>query len=383
MQQMNVPARMASPAESPTSFSPAAWVTLSVVIPVYNEEQSLRPLYAALTDALERVGQSYEVIFVDDGSTDGSFAVLQELHAGDARICVVRFRRNFGKTPALVAGFTRARGDIIFTMDADLQDDPAEIPQFLERLVEDYDLVSGWKYPRHDPISKTLPSLVFNRVVGLTTGVRIHDMNCGFKAYRRELIDDLKLYGELHRFIPVLAAQRGFRISEVKVRHHPRKYGKSKFGASRFLRGFLDLLMVVFLTTYMRTPLRLFGPLGLLSLLAGIAVDLYVVLDSWLPFGSRQPIHNRPVLFVGILLIIFGISFILTGLQSEMIRHFAYRPGEDYSVRQVLASEEQDGHTRRDGHDGTTRQVGTAGTGTREEQGTRDGMARSGGHSIP
>jgi glycosyltransferase involved in cell wall biosynthesis len=316
--------------------APIARLDISVVIPVYNEEQSLHPLYDALTTALRALGGSYEIIFVDDGSGDGSFDVMRALHEGDPHVRVIRFRRRFSKTPALVAGFAHARGDIIFTMDGDLQDDPAEIPQFLAKLEEGYDLVSGWKYPRHDPITKTLPSFFFNKMVGMTTGVRLHDMNCGFKAYRRELIDDLKLYGELHRFIPVLAHQRGFRVSEVKIKHHARKYGKSKYGAKRFLRGFLDLLMVVFLISYLRTPLRLFGTLGLLSLAAGVGVDLYIVLDRFLPFGSQTPIHNRPLLFVGILLIIFGISFILTGLQSEMIRHFAYRPDEEYSIKQVL-----------------------------------------------
>jgi glycosyltransferase involved in cell wall biosynthesis len=316
--------------------APEARLAISLVIPVYNEEQSLHPLYDAVTAALKAVGQSYEIIFVDDGSTDGSFGVMRALHEGDDHVRVIRFRRRFSKTPALVAGFAHARGEIIFTMDGDLQDDPAEIPQFLAKLAEGYDLVSGWKYPRHDPISKTLPSFFFNRMVGMTTGVRLHDMNCGFKAYRRELIDDLKLYGELHRFIPVLAHQRGFRVTEVKIRHHRRKFGKSKYGARRFLRGFLDLLTVVFLVSYMRTPLRLFGTLGILSLLAGIGVDLYIVLDRFLPFGSHQEIHTRPLLFVGILLIIFGISFILTGLQSEMIRHFAYRPEEEFSIKQVL-----------------------------------------------
>jgi glycosyltransferase involved in cell wall biosynthesis len=311
-------------------------VAISVVIPVFNEEQSLRPLYDQLTEALEREGRTYELLFVDDGSRDGGFSVLQALHDTDPRVRVIRLRTNFGKTPALVAGFAHVRGDIVFTMDADLQDDPAEIPRFLARLAEGYDLVSGWKYPRLDPITKTVPSFFFNGMVRMTTGVQLHDMNCGFKAYRRELIDDLKLYGELHRFIPVLARQRGFRISEVKVKHHPRQFGKSKFGARRFLRGFLDLLMVLFLVGYMRTPLRLFGTLGILGTFAGILVDLYVVLDRYLPFGSHQPIHNRPLLFVGILLIVFGLSLILTGLQSEMIRHFGYRPEEEYSVRQVL-----------------------------------------------
>ena len=307
-----------------------------MVIPVYNEEESLRPLYDAMTAQLDQLGQSYEIIFVDDGSRDGSFAVLQALHAADERVHVIRFRRNFGKTPALVAGFSRARGETVFTMDADLQDDPSEISAFLAKLAEGYDLVSGWKYPRHDPVTKTLPSFFFNGMVRATTGVKLHDMNCGFKAYRREVLDEVKLYGELHRFIPVLAQQRGFRIGEVKVRHHKRKFGKSKFGARRFMRGFLDLLMVLFLMSYLRTPLRLFGLIGVLATLAGIVTDLYVVADRYLPFGSHEPIHNRPLLFVGILLMIFGVSFILTGLQSEMIRHFAYRPEEEYSVRQVL-----------------------------------------------
>ncbi len=314
----------------------ATQVGISVVVPVYNEEQSLRPLYDALTAALERLGQSYEIVFVDDGSRDGSFTTLKALHDQDARIRVIRFRRNFGKTPALVGGFSHARGEVIFTMDADLQDDPGEMAKFLEKLDDGYDLVSGWKYPRHDPFTKTFPSFFFNRMVSMTTGVRLHDINCGFKAYRRGVLDDVKLYGELHRFIPVLAHERGFRVSEVKVRHHKRQYGKSKFGARRFLRGFLDLIMVLFLKQYLQTPLRLFGAIGLFSTVAGILVDLYVVLDRFLPFGSHQEIHNRPLLFVGILLLIFGISFILTGLQSEMIRHFAYRPTDEYSIRQVL-----------------------------------------------
>ncbi len=309
---------------------------ISVVVPLYNEEDSLLPLYESLHAELQRSGRSYEIIFVDDGSRDGSFTVLKTLHERDPHVRVIRFRRNFGKTPALVAGFAHARGDVVFTMDADLQDDPTEIPQFLAKLDEGYDLVSGWKYPRRDPITKTLPSFFFNRMVGITTGVKLHDMNCGFKAYRHEILDDIKLYGELHRFVPVLAHQRGFRVTEVKVNHHERKFGRSKFGAKRFLRGFLDLLMVLFLMSYLRTPLRLFGMIGLLSTLAGLAVDLYVVADRYLPIGSGEPIHNRPLLFVGIMLLIFGVSFILTGLQSEMIRHFAYRPQDEYSVRQVL-----------------------------------------------
>ncbi|HEX9070028.1 MAG TPA: glycosyltransferase family 2 protein [Ktedonobacterales bacterium] len=319
-----------------TESSRETTVALSIVVPTYNEEQSVRPLYEQLITALSAIGKSYEIIFVDDGSSDSTFAALSALHDTDEHVRVIRFRRNFGKTPALVAGFAQSRGEIIFTMDADLQDDPAEIPRFLAKLDEGYDLVSGWKYPRLDPISKTFPSRVFNGMVSASTGVKLHDINCGFKAYRREIIDDIKLYGELHRFVPVLAHQRGFRVTEIQVQHHPRQFGKSKYGARRFLRGVLDLIMVLFLMSYLRTPLRLFGTLGIISLIVGILVDLYVVLDRILPIGSGEPIHNRPLLFVGILFIIFGVSFILTGLQSEMIRYFAYRPRDEFSIKQVL-----------------------------------------------
>ena len=335
MQQIESAART-EPRVSGEGAEGATELAITVVVPVYNEEESVQPLYDALSGQLRALGRSYEIIFVDDGSRDASYLRLKTLHEQDDHVRVIRFRRNFGKTPALVAGFAKARGEIVFTMDADLQDDPTEIPQFLAKLDEGYDLVSGWKYPRHDPITKTLPSFFFNRMVAVTTGVKLHDMNCGFKAYRREILDDIKLYGELHRFIPVLANQRGFRVTEVKVHHHKRKFGKSKFGAKRFMRGFLDLLMVLFLMSYLRTPLRLFGMIGFILTLAGLIVDGYVVADRYLPFGSHIPIHNRPLLFVGIMLLIFGVSFILTGLQSEMIRHFAYRPEDEFSIRQVL-----------------------------------------------
>ncbi|HKB46214.1 MAG TPA: glycosyltransferase family 2 protein, partial [Ktedonobacterales bacterium] len=262
MQQVESTARTAPDTTPAQPDGAQQRLGISIVVPVYDEEESVVPLYDAVRAQLDEIGESYEIIFVDDGSRDGSFTVLRALHERDPRVRVIRFRRNFGKTPALVAGFAQARGDIVFTMDADLQDDPTEIPRFLEKLAEGYDLVSGWKYPRHDPPTKTVPSYFFNRMVGITTGVKLHDMNCGFKAYRHELLDDIKLYGELHRFVPVLAHQRGFRVTEVKVRHHQRKYGKSKFGARRFLRGFLDLLMVLFLMSYLRTPLRLFGMIG-------------------------------------------------------------------------------------------------------------------------
>jgi glycosyltransferase involved in cell wall biosynthesis len=308
-------------------------LAISLVIPLYNEHESLRPLYEQIIAQLATLGHSFEIIFVDDGSTDTSFKVLQELHQSDPRIKVIRFRRNFGKSPALLAGFRKARGEVIITLDADLQDDPAEIPAFLAQLDAGYDLVSGWKFPRLDPPGKTVPSRIFNAVVARTTGVKLHDMNCGFKAYRREAIEDLKLYGELHRFIPVMAQWRGFQVTEVKIHHRPRSFGVSKFGAKRFLRGFLDLLTVLFLTQYIRTPLRLFGPMGLITFAAGFLIDLWVVLNRVI---TGDPISRHPILYLGILLMIVGAQIVLTGLQSEMIRHFNYNPREEYSIRKVL-----------------------------------------------
>lgn len=336
MQQIEIPTIIVQP-ESAILETSEQEVAISIVVPVMNEQQSVRLLFEALTTQLEKDGRRYEVIFVDDGSTDNTFKELTALYEEHPGIVhVIRFRRNFGKTPALVAGFSRCRGEVIFTMDGDLQDDPEEIPNFLAKLDEGYDLVTGWKFPRLDPISKTFPSRIFNGLVSRMTGVHLHDINNGFKAYRRELIQDphLKLYGEFHRFVPVMAHWRGFRIAEIKVRHYPRRYGVSKFGAKRFARGLVDLLNVLFLTSFLRTPLRLFGPLGFWTFLFGVLIDVFVVVRSYL--FLHQPIHNQPLLFVGILLMIFGVQFVLTGLQSEMIRHYAFQPGEEYSIRQEL-----------------------------------------------
>lgn len=334
MQQTQTPIKTYE--ESLTPASSSQEIAISIVVPVMNEQQNVSLLYEKLSAQLNQLGKQYEIIFVDDGSTDNTFVELKKLydaHPGIVR--VVRFRRNFGKTPALVAGFGRARGQVVFTMDGDLQDDPEEIPRFLEKLDEGYDLVTGWKFPRLDPLSKTFPSRIFNRMVSVATGVYLHDINNGFKAYRHEIIEDpyLKLYGEFHRFVPVMAHWRGYRIAEIKVRHYPRRFGVSKFGARRFARGLIDLLNVLFLTSFLRTPLRLFGPLGFWTFLLGVIVDLYVVIRS---FVTHFPIHNQPLLFVGILLMIFGVQFILTGLQSEMIRHYAFQPGEEYSIKQEL-----------------------------------------------
>ncbi|GLV56947.1 dolichol-phosphate mannosyltransferase [Dictyobacter sp. S3.2.2.5] len=312
-------------------------IDITIVVPLMNEQESVRILFERIQAQINQLGKSYEIIFVDDGSTDKTFEVLKALHEENPGVVhVIRFRRNFGKTPGLVAGFERARGDVVFTMDGDLQDDPQEIPRYLEKLDEGYDLVTGWKFPRLDPISKTFPSRIFNGMVSQLTGVHLHDINCGFKAYRREVIEDphLKLYGDFHRFIPVIAQSRGFRVAEIKVTHHPRQFGVSKFGAKRFAQGLIDLMNILFLTTFLRRPLRLFAPLGFWSFVLGVLIDLFIVLRSY--FWIHEPIHQQPMLFVGILLMIFGVQFFLAGLQSEMIRHYAFQRDEEYSIRQEL-----------------------------------------------
>ena len=306
---------------------------ISVVVPLLNEEENIEPLYQALRETLEGLDKGYEIVFIDDGSTDNSYEVLERLYAKDQEhVRVIQFRRNFGKTAALASGFNQARGEVIVTLDADLQDDPGEIPKLLGPLEEGYDLASAWRRYRKDPLSKTLPSRIFNGVVCALTGVRLHDLNSGFKAYRREVAQGVKIYGELHRFIPVLAHWRGYRVGEVEVVHHPRRYGRSKYGLSRLGRGFVDFLVVLFLTYYLRRPLQLFGAIGALLFATGFGIGLYLTV-LWF-FG--QGIGWRPLLFLGILFIIVGVQLISIGLLGEMIRNFAYQPEEEYSVRRVL-----------------------------------------------
>jgi glycosyltransferase involved in cell wall biosynthesis len=300
-------------------------------VPVLDEVESLPTLYRELTEVLEPLGRSYELVFVDDGSRDGSFPALEKLHRSDDRVRVLQLRRNFGKAAALAAGFREARGQVIVTLDADLQDDPAELPRLLARLEEGYDLVSGWKRERQDPRSKTLPSRLFNRVTAWLTDVRLHDFNSGFKAYRREVVEELRLYGELHRFIPAIAAWRGFRVDEVPVHHRRRQFGRSKYGSARFWRGCLDLLTVLFLTRYTRRPLHLFGGLGLVAWAGGGAVNLYLV-GLWL--AGTRPIGTRPLLAFGILSMLVGLQFFCLGLLSELILSYqAARGADDVSVR--------------------------------------------------
>ena len=304
---------------------------VSLVIPLYNEAESLPELQAALAAALTPYADRCEMIFVDDGSADGSFERLKALRDGDKRVKVVRLRSNQGKAMALAAGFREALGEIIVTMDADLQDDPKEIARFLQKLEEGYDLVSGWKVTRHDPWLRRLLSAIFNRVTSRLTGVRLHDFNCGFKAYRRAVIDELRLYGELHRFIPVLANWRGFRIAEIEVEHHPRKYGRSRYGAERIPRGFFDLVTVLMLTRYTTRPLHLFGLFGLVLGLAGFGIVAYLSI-GWL-FGKW--IAGRPLFLLGTLMVIAGLQLVSFGLLAEMIVYGSNREG-DPPIQSVL-----------------------------------------------
>ena len=306
---------------------------ISVVVPVHDEERSVALLYDELRSALEPLGAPWEAIFVDDGSTDGTFAALTRLHNAEQNVRVVRLRRNFGKAAALVAGFDQAQGETVVTIDGDLQDDPAEIPRLLAKLDEGFDLVSGWKTHRRDPISRRLLSRLFNRVTSAFSGVRLHDMNCGLKAYRAEVVHGLRLYGELHRFIPVLAHYRGFRIGELPVNHRPRAHGGSRYGPERYVRGFLDLLSVSFLGRYGHRPLHLFGGLGLLLGTGGTGVLLYLTVLK----ASGHAIGGRPLLILGVLLVVVGLQLFSLGLLSEMLisHHEERAPARERADAQV------------------------------------------------
>jgi glycosyltransferase involved in cell wall biosynthesis len=298
---------------------------ISVVVPVHNEERSVALLYDELRSSLEPLATPWEAIFVDDGSTDGTFAALTRLHNSADNVRVVRLRRNFGKAAALRAGFDQVHGETVVTIDGDLQDDPAEIPRLLAKLEEGFDLVSGWKTRRRDTLSRRVLSRIFNRVTGAFSGVHLHDMNCGLKAYRVEVVRGLRLYGELHRFIPVLAHYRGFRIAELPVNHRPREHGRSRYGVERYLRGFLDLLTVSFIGRYRHRPLHLFGGLGLILGAIGTAVLVYLTVLKALGHAIGQ----RPLLMLGVLLVVIGMQFFSLGLISEMITsHHEERAGE-------------------------------------------------------
>ena len=304
---------------------------LSIVIPLLNEEESLRPLFQKIENAVGILGLSFEVIFIDDGSTDGSVDVLKELRGRNNSVKIIRFRRNFGKSAAYSAAFSRVLGKYVITMDADLQDDPAEIPDLIAKLEEGYDLVSGWKKKRHDPLGKTIPSKFFNWVTGRVSGIDIHDFNCGLKAYRREVTQDIKVYGELHRYIPVLAGLEGYRVSEIPVEHHARQFGTTKYGWSRLFKGFLDLLTVMYLGRYMGRPLHLFGALGVILTGAGMLINGYIA-ALWLQTGSIQ--HRYPLLSLGTLLTVLGFQVVCTGLIGDMIAR-ASSPNEKYNIQEI------------------------------------------------
>jgi glycosyltransferase involved in cell wall biosynthesis len=290
---------------------------ITVVVPLLNEEQSLPELTEQVIQAIEPTGYSFEILFVDDGSTDKSWTVIEKLASEESRVKGIKFRRNYGKSYALQAGFDASNARFVVTLDADLQDDPGEIPDMIEMLNNGADLVSGWKRKRHDPVSKTIPSRFFNAVTRWTTGIKLHDFNCGLKAYNRQVVDKLYLYGELHRYIPLLAKWNGFdKIEEKVVQHRPRKFGKTKFGISRFLNGFLDLITLLFINRYMQRPMHFFGLFGVFFLLVGLVVNSYL---AYLKIFLGEPLANRPLLFLGLLLVMVGVQFFSIGFLGELM----------------------------------------------------------------
>lgn len=309
---------------------------LSVVVPILNEEESIQTLYDRLTASLEASGYTHEILAVDDGSRDQSFAILKRLAQTDPRLRVIRFRRNFGQTAAFSVGFERARGKIIITIDADLQNDPADIPLLLNKLDEGYDVVSGWRKRRRDPfIKRRLPSILANRLISLTTGVHLRDYGCSLKAYRSEVVKNVHLYGELHRFIPAIASWQGVAVAEIPVNHHPRRFGSSKYGINRTVRVLLDLLTVRFLLSYATRPMQIFGFLGLVSMLVGVGINFYLAVLKLL---TEEQLSERPLLLLGIMLIIVGVQFISLGLIGEMVSRTYYETQKKpiYVIREEL-----------------------------------------------
>lgn len=294
-------------------------IELSFVIPAKNEEKSVTFLYQEIKEVVGKITKNFEIIFIDDGSTDKTYQILKKINKEDKRVKIIKLRGWWGKSIALQAGFNHAKGDIIFTMDADLQDDAKEIPNFLKKLNKGYDLVSGWKKTRHDPFSKTFPSKIGNVATRTLTGIKIHDINCGFKVYRKEVIKNLNLYGELYKYIPVLVQKQNFKVTEIVIKHRRREYGKSKFGWTRNIKGFLDMLTVVFITGYSRRPAHFFGTWGIVSFGIGFAIGLYI---TYLRITTGSIQYRHPLLFLGILMIIVGVQLITTGLVAEMITSY-------------------------------------------------------------
>ena len=311
---------------------------ISVVIPVLNEEGSLADLYREVTDVLQAFGRSYEILFVDDGSTDASYAILASLHSGDSRVQVIRLRRNFGQTAALAAGFDHASGNIVVTLDGDRQNDPTDIPALVRRLEQGFDMVCGWRKDRKDPFfSRRLPSQIANRLISITTGVHLHDYGCTLKAMRSEVAKNIQLYGEMHRFIPAVASWMGVDIDEMVVSHRPRQQGKSKYGITRTLRVLLDLLTVKFLLNYSSRPLQIFGSFGFLLGGTGFAIGCYL---TWVKYGLGEPIGGRPLLLLATLLMFAGLQLVSLGLLGELLARLYHetRSRPAYAVREVLSA---------------------------------------------
>jgi glycosyltransferase involved in cell wall biosynthesis len=312
-------------------------IALSVVIPVFNEAKNLELLFGRLIGTLDGLDCHYEIIVVDDGSTDGSLAILRRLHEENSQVKVVRFRRNFGQTAAFAAGFDHAHGEIVVTIDADLQNDPADIPRLLDKMAEGYDVVSGWRQDRQDRfLDRKLPSMIANWLISVVTGVHLHDYGCSLKAYHRDVVKNVHLYGELHRFIPALASWMGVSVAELPVAHHPRRFGKSKYGLSRTVRVLLDLLTVRFMLSYSARPMQLFGGVGLLSFGLGVLGGLYLSAQKVI-YGYRYQI-DRPLLLLSVLLMIVGVQMVSMGLLGELVvRTYHETQGKSiYMIREVI-----------------------------------------------
>ena len=306
---------------------------ISIVIPLFNEQESILDLYSEICNAISSYND-WEIIFIDDGSSDGSAEKIIDIASKDSKVKLISFYRNFGKSAALSEGFKHANGDIIITMDADLQDDPAEIPNFVNKISEGSDLVSGWKKVRHDPWAKTFPSKIFNFVTRLLTGVKIHDFNCGLKAYRSSVVKSIEIFGGRHRYVPALAGQKNFSVSEIIVNHRPRKYGTTKYGGSRLLHGFFDLLTILFLNKYTQHPLHFFGMIGLTTFTAGILTELVVL---YYKFWLGEPFAKHvALLLLGLILLFIGIQFFSIGLLGEMMAR--YSEDKEDRVKEIISS---------------------------------------------
>ena len=316
---------------------------VSVVIPLYNEVESLQKLADWVANVCEEAKMAWEVIFIDDGSTDGSWGIIQQLSKNDNRVKGIKFRRNYGKSAALHHGFQAAKGDVVITMDGDLQDNPDEIPELYEMVMNnDYDLVSGWKKKRHDPLAKRLPSKFFNRTARAVTGIKLHDFNCGLKAYKGEVVKNIEVYGEMHRYIPVIAKWAGYsKIGEKVVQHQKRKYGVTKFGFERFINGFLDLISISFVTRFRKKPMHFFGTIGTLFFLGGGLISLWIILDKIFKWDAHRSITDQPVFYLALVAMIIGAQLFLSGFLAEMISRDSHRK-DHYIIEKSVGIKDKD-----------------------------------------